>query len=207
MINIELAKSKGLITDNDTLYKELEKKYKYLLEYYLSTVIDFNKYENMINTSNLYIGKNSKYQRLNEYLKLDYIFLINNLFIEKLDNSNLDLLKNFNKDNITSNLIDMVKNTCSDVIRDNYFKDKYTDEIYKVCYGPIVPFNFVDNNSLVFKFIYGKNLIEVNGDKFFELDEKQTKFINDTTEELKQEILDKTGLKAEVLISKDIYEK
>ncbi len=207
MINIELAKSKGLITDNDALYKELEKKYKYLLEYYLSTVIDFNKYENMINTSNLYIGKNSKYQRLNEYLKLDYIFLINNLFIEKLDNSNLDLLKNFNKDNITSNLIDMVKNTCSDVIKDNYHKGNYIDEIYKVCYGPVVPFNFVDNNSLVFNFIYGKNLIEVNGDKFFELDEKQNKFNNETTEELKKEKLDKTGLKAEVLISKDIYEK
>jgi hypothetical protein len=205
MINIELAKSKGLITDNDALYKELEKKYKYLLEYYLSTVIDFNKYENMINTSNLYIGKNSKYQRLNEYLKLDYIFLINNLFIEKLDNSNLDLLKNFNKDNITDEVVNMIKNTYSDVIKDNYFKENYTDQIYKVCYGPVVPINFVDNNSLVFRFIYGKNLIDLNGDEFFELDKKQKDFINEVIDKLKNEIFDKTGLKTEVLITKDIY--
>ena len=207
MINIELAKAKGLITDNDNLYKELEKKYKYILEYYLNTIIDFSIYENMISSSNLYIGKNKKYQDLNEYLKLDYLFFINNLFIEKLDDNNLTLLKNFNKDNITDEVVNMIKNTYSDVIKDNYFKEKYTDQIYKVCYGPVVPNNFVDNNSLVFRFIYGKNLIDLNGDEFFELNRKQQKYINDTLDNLKKELLDKTGIKAEILITKDIYEK
>jgi hypothetical protein len=205
MINIELAKAKGLITDNDNLYKELEKKYKYILEYYLNTIIDFSIYENMISSSNLYIGKNKKYQDLNEYLKLDYLFFINNLFIEKLDDNNLTLLKNFNKDNITDEVVNMIKNTYSDVIKDNYFKENYTDQIYKVCYGPVVPINFVDNNSLVFRFIYGKNLIDLNGDEFFELDKKQKDFINEVIDKLKNEIFDKTGLKTEVLITKDIY--
>ncbi len=207
MINIELAKSKGLISDNDSLYKELEKKYKYLLEYYLSNEIDFTKYENMISTSNLYIGKNKKYQGLNEYLKLDYLFFINNLFIEKLDDNNLTLLKNFNKDNITEEVVNMVKNTCKDVIYDNCFKGNYTDQIYKVCYGPVVPINFVDNNSLVFRFIYGKNLIETTGDNFFELDKKQYIFIDETLGKLKQEIFDKINMNTEILITKDINEK
>lgn len=206
-INLELAKEKGLINDNDLIYQKMVKDYKYLLEYYLSTIIDFSKYEDMIINGNLYIGKNIKYSESNEYLKLNYLFLVNNLFVEKLDETDLDLLKNFNKDNISSQLIDLVKRTYKNVIKDNYFKGEYTDQVYSVCYGPNVPYNYVKNDSLVFRFIYGKNLIETGDDKFIELDKKQTSFINDVVNRFKEEVYNKTGLVTEVLIMKDIYSK
>ena len=204
-INIEQAKTKGLITNDDSLYQKVVDNYKYVLEYYLSTIIDFKKYETDINNSKLYIGKINNYNDINKYLRLDYLCLLNNLFIEKLDQKDLDLLINYT--NINDELIDLVKRTFKEVIKDNYFKGEYTNQIYKVCYGPMVPFNFVNNNSLVFKFVYGKNLIDLNEKEFIKLDKKQHAFINKEIDLLKKEIKNKLNVDCEVLIKKDIFEK
>lgn len=208
MRNNILAKEKKLINNNDdSLYKKLSLRYKYILEYYLNTVVDFKKYENEIDNSNLYIGKNSRYKSLNEYLNLDYIFLINNLFIEKLSDDNLELLKNsFNKDNLSIELVEMVKNTYQDVIRDNYLNGEYYDKIYNVCYGEFVPTNFVSNNSLVFKIYYGKNLKELFKEDFIKLHQDQLKFFRKIISEIKNEIMVKLNVQCEILLEKDIYE-
>ena len=178
-INEKLAIEKGLINEaNKTKYDDLSKKYKYLLEYYISTKIDLNKYEDMIKNSGLYIGINNKYKSLNEYLDLDYIFFINNLFVEKLSSEDINRLETFDRVSITNELMNIIGRTYKDVIHDNYFKGEYTDIVYKVCYGPAVPINMVDNNSLVFKIYYGKNLIDLNDDKFIELHKKQLAFFD-----------------------------
>jgi hypothetical protein len=206
-INIKLAKEKGLINDNNyDLYQKVYLEYKYVLEYYLNELIDFKKYEDEINNSGLYIGVNSKYQSLNQYLKTDYIFLINSLFVEKLDKKDIDLLLNdFNKDNLSINVIEMVRRTFKDIIYDNYLNGEYVNKIYKVCYGPMVPFNFVDNDSLVFKIYYGKNTKEILDTKeFIKLDKKQINLFNHVIDNLKKEVYDKLGLKCEILIEKDI---
>ncbi len=203
-INLKLAQEKGLISNNHLLYQELSKKYKYLLEYYLNSLIDFQKYEMMIDNNNLYIGKTNKYHNLNEYLKLNYLFLINNLFIEKLEPNDLALLHQFNPDNISNELLEMIKRTYQDVIKDNYFKGEYTNKIYKVCYGKMVPTNLVNNNTLVFRFYYGKNLINLDGDEFIKLNNKQEELIQTTINLLENEILNKTGINCEVLVQKDI---
>jgi len=204
MNNIKEAKRKNLIVNDDvTLYQKLQKDYKYLLEYYINTLIDLKSFEDKIDNSNLFIGKNTKYKKLNEYLDLNYFFLINNIFIEKLDESDIKLLKeNFNKENISNELINMVKKTYKEVIKDNYFRDEYSSNIYKVCYGPVVPINFVDNDSLVFRLIYGKNLKEeLDTNKFIELHKKQLSFL----ENIKKELIDdlkKLDIKCEVLLEK-----
>lgn len=204
-INILLAKEKGLIKDDDdTIYQLIVKKYKYLLEYYLSTIIDFKKYENEINNSDLYISSNTKYKNLNVYLDLDYIFLINNLFIEKLDENDLNLLKNWNDNQISDELIDIIKRTYKDVIKDNYFKNEYHDKLYKVCYGPVVPINFVDNDSLVFKIIYGKNKIDLETKEFIALTRKQNELFNNIINKISKEVSDKLGIKCQILFEKDI---
>ncbi len=202
-INTTLSKEKGLY--DTSIYNELCKNYKYLLEYYLSTVINFKKYEEKINNSNLYIGKNFKYKYLNEYLDLDYIFLINNLFIEKLNKNDIDLLKEFNKNKISDNMIDMIKRTFKEIIYDNYLNNEYTNKIYKVCYGAFIPHNFVDNDSLVLKIYYGKNTKNIDGNEFIKIDEKQLDFFNDLMKELKKEIKDKLMVKCEILLEKDIF--
>ena len=207
-INKKMAIEKRLINNDDkTKYEELVKKYKYLLEYYINSKIDLSKYEDLINNSDLYIGKNEKYKSLNEYLDLDHIFLINNLFVEKLSNEDIDLImNNFDKNNVSNELVDIVEKTYKDVIYDNLFKGEYTDMVYKVCYGPVVPFNMVDNNSLVFKIYYGRNLIIFEEDEeFIKLHEKQLDFFKDLINKLKNEVVEKLNVNCDVLLEKDIY--
>ena len=207
-INKKLACEKSLIENEDySQYKELIKKYKYVLEYYIDSKINLSKYEELINNSGLYIGKNNKYKVLNEFLNLDYIFLINNLFVEKLSVEDINLLMTkFDKNNISNELIDVIDKTYKDVIYDNYIKGEYKKNIYKVCYGPVVPFNMTDNNAIVFKIYYGKNLIDLDGNKFIELHEKQLAFFEEIKEKLKNEVKEKLNVNCEVLLEKDLYE-
>ena len=208
-MNIEEARNKGLIAGNDmSVYKKVQKEYKYIFEYYLSSIIDFNKYEKEIDNSNLYIGigKNLKFKMLNEYMNLDYFFFISNLFVEKLCKNDIELLlAKFNKNNISDELVEMVKRTYKDVIKNNFFKGEYTDKVYKVCYGPIVPINFVDNDALVFKLYYGKNLINLEKSEFIALHQKQLVFLNEITKRIIDEIKEKIGVKCAFLLEKDIY--
>ncbi len=206
-INSVLAIQKKLIYNDDmSLYNKLRIKYQYVLEYYLSTIIDLKKYEQEIDNSNLYIGKNIKYKVLNKYLDLDYLFLINNLFIEKLNENDINLLQNFNENNISNDLLNMVERTFKEIIKDNYLNNEYQDKIYKICYGPVVPSNFVDNDALVFKLYYGKNIKEIlDTDKFLEINQKQISFINDIINKIKKEIKEKLNVNCEILLEKDIY--
>ena len=206
-INEKLAIDKGLIVNNDkSKYNNLIKIYKYLLEYYISTRIDFLKYEELIKNSGLYIGINKKYKVLNEYLDLDYIFLINNLFVEKLSPDDIDrLMTKFKKDKISSELVDVIERTYKDIIYDNYINDKYQNIICKVCYGPVVPFNMVNNNSLVIKIYYGKNTINLDGDEFINLHEQQLAFFEELRLQIINEVKEKLDINCEVLLEKDLY--
>ena len=206
-INEKLALEKGLIIDNDeSRYNEVVKKYKYLLEYYVSLKVDLLKYEDLIKESGLYIGINTKYKSLNEYLNLDYIFLINNLFVEKLSIDDINtLMSKFDKNSITDEMMDIISRTYKDVIYDNYFKGEYQNIVCKVCYGPVVPFNMVDNNSLVFKIYYGKNLINLDGDEFIKLHEKQLAFFDELIDKIKNEVKEKLDINCDILLEKDIY--
>lgn len=203
--NVKLAQEKGLINGDDkSKYDDLVKKYKYLLEYYINSKIDLSKYEELIKNSGLSIGINNKYKVLNVYLKLDYIFLISNLFVEKLSLEDISLLSKFDN-NVTEELINVVERTYKDVVCDNYFKGEYTNSIYKVCYGPMVPFNFVDNDSLVLKIYYGKNLINADGQEFIDLHEKQLNFFHQLIDTIKNDFKEKLNTKCEILLEKDIY--
>ncbi len=199
MKNEDLIKKKNINN-----YDDLINKYHYLLEYYLSTKINFQKYEKKINESNLYIGKNPKYRKLNYYLNLDYIFLINRLFIEKLSLEDLDLLKKFNKD-IDNNLVMMIKRTFKDIIYDNYLKTEYVNDIYKVCYGDFIPDNLVNNNALVLKIYYGKNTKDLDEDAFIDNHLKQELFFKELINELKKDIEKNFDVPCEILLAKDIY--
>ena len=206
-VNLNVAKEKGLITDNNLLYEKVVYEYKYLFEYFLSSIVDFKKYEDNINNANINIIKSNECQGSNEFLNLDYLRLVNNLYIEKLEKKDIDLiLKNFDKNSITNDFLDIVKRTYREVIKDNYFKGEYTNQAYKVCYGNIIPSNFVDNDSLVFIFYYSSNPINCsNKNDFIKLKKEQINYIKSEMDLLKKEIIDKLNIKVEILIREDIY--
>ena len=201
-INEELAKEKGL---DETRYNKLSKKYKYLLEYYLNAIVDFKKYDEEIRNNDLYIGPNLKYKSLNEFFDFDYIFFLNDLFIEKLSIDDISLLENSNINDPNSKIMEMIDNTYRNIIKNNYNKGKYLDLVYKVCYGPIMPSNFVNNDSLVFKIYYGKNVINVDDKDYIELRNKQIQFLSEIINKIKKEVKEKTNVDCEILIEKDIY--
>ena len=206
-INKALTIEKGLIVNsNQSKYDLVVNIYKYILEYYINSKINLSKYDNLIKNSDLFIGVNTKYKSLNYYLNLEYIFLINNLFIEKLSIEDINLLiDKFDKNNISNELINIVERTYKDVIYDNYIKGQYQNIICNVCYGPPAPFNLVNNNVLVFKIYYGKNLITLDGDEFVELHKKQLAFFDDLINKLKTEVKETLNINCEVLLEKDIY--
>ena len=106
-VNIALAEKKGL---DKSKYDKLVKNYMYLLEYYINSKIDLSKYDELIKNIYLYFGINTKYQSLNEYFSFNYIFLINNLFVEKLSIKELELLDSFYYI-VNNELIDLVDRT------------------------------------------------------------------------------------------------
>ena len=205
-INKELAIKKGLIiNDNIDKYNNLVEIYKYLLEYYISSKVDLSKYDEMIKNSDLFIGNNNKYKVLNKFLNLDYIFLINNLYVEKLSDEDINKLLSFDKNNITNDILNIIERTYKDIILDNYKDNEYSNKKYKVCYGDIVPNNMVNNDSLVLKIYYGKNTKEVSGNEFIELHKKQLVFFEKLINNIKQEVNSILNINCEVLLEKDIY--
>jgi len=209
-MNNELASAKGLIKGEDkSLYIALQEIYKYLFEVYIFSKVNLKKYDEEIKNSEYYFGKpnpNSKQliSGLREFMGLDHIYLLNNFFIEKLEMNEIELLKgNLGKKiEASKELLEMVERTYKEIIKKNFFKGEYTDNVYKVCYGVAVPSNFADNNAIVLKIYYSKNTKKLNDEEFINNLVKQKELIKGLKERLKKEMEDKLGVPCEVLDEK-----
>ena len=155
-INIELAREKGLIVDdNNELYIIIENLYKYLFEYYLINKVNLKLYDDEILNSNLDFGishpsNEEKGNILNDYINLKYIYILNNFFIEKLSLDDINKLKeslNIKYLKPNKELLEIINRTYKDVIWNNYTYKGYVDNNYNVYYGEFQPENFVDNDS------------------------------------------------------------
>lgn len=210
-VNIELAKNKGLIVnDSNNNYKVLENLYKYLFEYYLLSKVDLRKYDEDIFNSNLYFGisnpsNKQKGNGLNEYIKFNYIYLLNNFFVEKLSVEDINKLQNaLNEGNLrpTPELLEIIDRTYKQVIRNNYTNNGYLDNVFKVYYGEYKPDNFVDNDALVIKIFYGKNSKELSDDEYLKNMSEKKKFLNDLSIKLMTELKEQLDLNINILIEK-----
>ena len=95
---------------------------------------------------------------------LKYIYIRNFIFIEKLDDDSFNYLysKVLNNDlEIDDTVLEIIKNTYKEIIKDNYKHNKYLEDI-NTCYGSFIPSNIVPANSLVFCIRYGKDTIELD---------------------------------------------
>ena len=97
-VNIELAKQKGLIVNDDNSeYVLLENLYKYLFENFLNEQVNLKKYDEELLNSELDFGiahpsQEQKGNSLNDFIKYNYIFLLNDFFIEKLSIEDINIL-------------------------------------------------------------------------------------------------------------------
>jgi hypothetical protein len=156
--NYELAESKGLCkgeTLNDK-YFMLQALYKKTFEEYLITRIDIKKFDDELKDSELkFISGREKHKSIYQkydYMNLTFIYLINNIHVEKLDDSDLELLqtslKQYNGE-ISDELIKMIEKTYQSVITITY-KSINDDNDYDVLYGNTINGERrVPNNALV----------------------------------------------------------
>ncbi len=210
-INKKLAINKGLILDNNfDLYIKLENLYKNLFEKYLNTKINLNIYDEKLKNSDLDFGLPSPTKKqltsgLNEYLDLKYIYILNNFFIEKLDNEDINSLKDeLEKDviDLNENLINIIERTYKEIINNNYYKGSYIEKNYNVCYGDITLDSYAPNNALVLKIFYGKNTKEFNHEEFIKNIKEKKIFLQKFSEELKEEIEKNLNIKCVVFNEK-----
>lgn len=201
-MNNKLAVEKNI---NDLkVYVSYQNRYKYFLEKMLYDIIDLKKYDKMIGSSELDFGKSTPtkkqlYTLNDEYFDLDYIFLVNRFYIEKLSIEELSILKSNNEEEIHK----LIENTYKEIIKDNYRNNEYTNQIYKVKYGTSSKeSNFIPNNNIVFKIIYSKNNKKYTDEEYIKNMKEKRDFLNNIIEEIKEEIKSKLDIDCSIIVEK-----
>lgn len=203
--NENLIKSKNISLEE---YGVLKKIYKQLFEIYLQNKIDLKLYDNKIKNSDLDFGKghptkSNLINDLGEYLGLDYIYIINDFFIEKLSINDLnELRKVYKEKKYNINTIKMIEKTYKEVLNNNFVNGKYVNEPFNRCYGPVIPKNFALSDSLVIKIIFGKNMNQYNDEEYLANAKAKTNFLNILSNDLKKEIGEKLGIRVTILREK-----
>ena len=203
--NVELIKSKSI---SDEEYIILKKTYKQLFEIYLQSKIDLKLYDNKIKNSDLDFGqghpvKINLINDLGEYLGLNYIFIINDFFVEKLSINDLNELRRvYQEKKYNLNTKKMIERTYKDVLNNNFVNGEFKDVPFNRCYGPMVPKNFALSDSLVIKIIFGKNIKQYNDDEYLANAKAKTNFLNILSNEIKKEIEEKFGIRVTILREK-----
>ena len=203
--NENLIKSKNISLEE---YGILKKTYKQLFEIYLQNKIDLKLYDNKIKNSGLDFGKgyptkSNVINDLGEYLGLDYIYIINDFFIEKLSINDLnELRKVYQEKKYNINTIKMIEKTYKDVLNNNFVNGKYVNEPFNRCYGPVIPKNFALSDSLVIKIIFGKNTKQYDDEEYLVNAKAKTNFLNILCNDLKKEIEENLEIKVTILREK-----
>ena len=181
-------------------YKMCEELYKYIFERYIMTKIDLKKYDDMISNSDLGFGDITKKinlkSKLDEYLNLNHIFILNRFYINKLNSNDLDIITNGS----VEDKIKVVERTYKDIIKydidgDLKAKINYTNSTSMDAYS--------DNDQLVIGIYYGNNKIKYeSGSKYLENSKLKKAFLKELSEKMIDEFKNKMDLSVKVLFEK-----
>ncbi len=206
-INYPLAEQKGLIKgEDDSLYQQVYALYQKGLDAFLLQNTSLRKYEEKLTNSPLDFGvmpqeKRNSFHK-NSYLGLDYFYVRNFLFIEKLSLEDLNVLiekVSQNNEVIDERILEIVKRTFKDVIVDNY-RDGVYKEHTTTCYGHFIPSNIVPSSHLVIALQYGKNNKTYERDDFYRNQQAKDQFLKELVEEMKKELESILNIEVTVLV-------
>lgn len=154
--DVEVFKSKGLYDENgfnDKFYK-LYINYKILFEKYLLNKLSLKEMDDKISNSKLLfipvVNENMDVYQMLSSLNLKYIYLRNNLNVDKLSVDDIDLVVNLNDQLLrkpSDELFNLVDRTYKNVIDLNRSDE---DIGHMVCYGPDRDNFWFDSRELVF---------------------------------------------------------
>ena len=183
-------------------YRELENIYKKYFEIYLNSQINLKEYDESMKNSELDFGilqsKVNIKSNLEEYLNLNYFYILNNFYIEKLTDEEKQILMSNNEEEI----FNLIKNTYKNIITytredipNNRFKINYTFSTSKE--------SFSYNDELVVAIYYGKNTIDlISKENYLDNYNKKQEFLNDLSNNLSNEIKSKLDLDCKIIYLK-----
>ena len=131
-INPSILINKGLYKNNsfNDKYYKLYRNYRILLDKYLLKKLSLDTYDNRISTSNLkFIPVKEEDMDFYEYISamnLKYIYLRNNIYVEKLSPQDIDTLLSISfktLNNPTKEIYDIIESTYINVIDENSEED------------------------------------------------------------------------------------
>ena len=154
--DIEYLKKKGLYDENDFSDKffKLYINYKILLEKYLLKKLSLKEFDNKIVNSEFKFSpvmkENMDIYQLLSVLNLKYVYLRNNLNVDKLSIQDIELVVNLNDSNLSKpsdELFSFIERTYKDVLDANR---ENNDVRHMVCYGKDTDYFWKDSRDLVF---------------------------------------------------------
>lgn len=202
--NVNVLKEKGLLVDGkiSSKYVTLYINYKKLLDAYLSQKLNLYEYDKLFDKANLNfkeVNNDEKdiYQSAST-VGLKYLYLRNNLCIEKLPIDIINRLSSLTKeDNQKINeLFKIIEDTYKVVIDTNY--DETTTQ--KNCYGLDGDDYWFDSQDLIIGFRYNE-LYEngLNDDEWLENNFKQNDYINMVFNKLQEEATKTLGVSVRLI--------
>ena len=203
-INKKLREEKNLLDDSN--YLKIQGLYQMGLDYYLLKNTSIKSFDEKIVNSGLDFGLiDSKMKNIHHnasYLGLNYIYVRNFLFIEKLNIEYINYINSKivnNNGELDANIVEIVKNTYKDIINDNYKHNEYKEKT-TTCYGSVIPSNIVDSDTLVLCIHYGKNTNKLDDKAFMDNYKKKREFLNSIIEEMQNSLSNELGIKVKVLV-------
>lgn len=193
-VNIQKAQEKKLIVGNDcSLYSSIQKLYLKGLEKIISDKVDLKKYDDMFNNTECEIrsvpsDKKSYYHSLSD-LNLNFLFIRNNMYIEKLSDEVLEFFKNKINNNdfsIDDKTINIISSTYREVISKNFFNGKYYENIdclYDADSGSSENYS-AKSEDLVFVIQIGDFETNLDRDNYIEYLKNRVKVLNEIKEKL-----------------------
>ena len=168
----------------------MEEKYKEIFLKYLINKIDFRKYDEEIDNSNLFFGTSRSFV---SNINSKYFNLINTFYVDKLSESDINIISNYEDDE-----------TAFSVIERTYKEVLKKGDSDMIMYNPPVPEHNVKNGSIVFEFVYGKNIKKFSDEEFIQVLSSQRIFINNLVTRIENEIESFMGITCSIFVEKRI---
>lgn len=214
-VNVDKAKKKGLIDNNDcSLYNAIQKIYLKGLEKYLLDKVDLKKYDNMLENSECEIlslpdEKKSYYQQIST-LNFKYIFIRNNMYVEKLSSEVLNFfIDKINKNDfsIDNQVEDIIEHTYKQVISKNFINGKYIENatiLYDAEFGNSENYS-AKCDDLVLVIQIADRDTNMTRKEYIQYLRKRIDIINKVQEELYKDLLKNLDINVKIFVRNNYY--
>ena len=197
--NINELEQKGLFENGkpNEKYNTIYKKYKLLLDSFLNSKLNIKSFDEELQKSNLDFRKidseEKDFYQSNSSLDSSFVYLRNNLYLDKLSNEDLDKVYSLNEEDIKSLNDELV----------NFMLKTYKDVICGgegfISYGPNSEDYWKPSNSIVFGFRYNEYPEDVDDEVFDDYNYSQIQFLSSFLDNKSKEYSSILGEKVEFI--------